>query len=270
MFQVEPDRVLFATGAPKDARERRATRRIRNKAKESKEQAAVKSNEGGEGVINEEISGPTLSSASETERAIDLDSKRKLSKVDLKGILQKAKSILADKDKVGGPSAKRKQDLRAFTATVRKAIGQINTKPAQSLDSTVSILDDQLSTLLSSLSVTESSKPTNASPETLPDRSSSTSLIEPLSEDDSKALREALKEAYENPIDPTKPYATPWRPRPYMSAFAFIPKYLEVNQNICAAVYLRHPVARPGLAEVPTPFGETTNQLAFTWYLRRR
>ena len=30
------------------------------------------------------------------------------------------------------------------------------------------------------------------------------------------------------------------------------------------------PVARPGLAEVPTPFGETTNQLAFTWYLRRR
>ena len=66
------------------------------------------------------------------------------------------------------------------------------------------------------------------------------------------------------------PYATPWRPRDYMSAFAFIPRYLEVNQNICAAVYLRHPVARPGLAEVPTPFHVETGQLAFNWYLRRR
>jgi hypothetical protein len=66
------------------------------------------------------------------------------------------------------------------------------------------------------------------------------------------------------------PYATPWRPRDYMSAFAFIPRYLEVNQNICAAVYLRHPVARQGLAEVPTPFHIETGQLAFNWYLRNR
>lgn len=62
----------------------------------------------------------------------------------------------------------------------------------------------------------------------------------------------------------------PWRPREYMSAFAFIPRYLEVNQNICSAVYLRHPVARPGLAEVPTPFPEPLSQLAFNWFLRRR
>ncbi|KAF2101198.1 alpha-L RNA-binding motif-containing protein, partial [Rhizodiscina lignyota] len=62
----------------------------------------------------------------------------------------------------------------------------------------------------------------------------------------------------------------PWRPRPYMSAFAFIPRYLEVNQNVCSAVYLRHAVVRPGLAEVPTPFPEGLNQLAFNWYLKRR
>lgn len=61
-----------------------------------------------------------------------------------------------------------------------------------------------------------------------------------------------------------------WAPRNYMSAFAFIPRYLEVNQNVCSAVYLRHPVARPGLAEVPTPFGPETGLLAFQWYLRRR
>jgi hypothetical protein len=54
-----------------------------------------------------------------------------------------------------------------------------------------------------------------------------------------------------------------------MSPFAFVPRYLEVNQNICAAVYLRHPVARPGLSEVPTPFSPTLSQLAFNWYLRR-
>jgi hypothetical protein len=269
MFQVEQECVMFATGAPKDARERRSTRRIRQKAKKSKE-GAVEASDAGEEGTGEEIREPTPPPVSETEEANDLDSKRKSSKVDLKGILQKAKSILAEKDKVGGPSAKRKQDLRAFTATVRNAIGQINKKSAQFLESTVSSLDDELSTLLSSLSVTESSKAAGANPKTTSGPSSSTPPTESLSEEDSKALREALIEARENPIDPTKPYATPWRPRPYMSAFAFIPKYLEVNQNICAAVYLRHPVARPGLAEVPTPFGETTNQLAFTWYLRRR
>jgi hypothetical protein len=84
------------------------------------------------------------------------------------------------------------------------------------------------------------------------------------------ALEAAIARIRENPSDTTKPYATPWRPRPYMSAFAFIPRYLEVNHNICSAVYLRHPVARPGLAEVPTPFPAETQQLAFNWYLRRR
>lgn len=71
-----------------------------------------------------------------------------------------------------------------------------------------------------------------------------------------------------NPYDSSSPDA--WRPRDYMSAFAFIPRYLEVNQNICSAVYLRHPVARPGLGEVPTPFPQALNQLAFNWFLRRR
>jgi hypothetical protein len=55
-----------------------------------------------------------------------------------------------------------------------------------------------------------------------------------------------------------------------MSAFAFVPRYLEVHHRICSAVYLRHPVARPGLAEVPTPYPAETNALAYVWYLRRR
>merc|ERR1712070_1296333 len=83
-------------------------------------------------------------------------------------------------------------------------------------------------------------------------------------------LHAALERARQNPIDPRKPYAMPWKPRDFMSAFAFIPRYLEVNQKICSAVYLRHPVARPGLAEVPTPFSAETMALGFNWYLRRR
>ncbi|KAK6401899.1 hypothetical protein LTR95_019131, partial [Oleoguttula sp. CCFEE 5521] len=99
---------------------------------------------------------------------------------------------------------------------------------------------------------------------------------EPANEDayrahkDAELIHQALTRARENPVDVTKPYATPWRPRDYMSAFAFIPRYLEVNQNICSAVYLRHAVARPGLAEVPNPLHPETMGLAFNWYLKRR
>ncbi|KAL7915683.1 putative 30S ribosomal subunit S4 [Trichoderma velutinum] len=90
-----------------------------------------------------------------------------------------------------------------------------------------------------------------------------------LSKDEMRKLARLLQYDEENPVDDSKPYATPWRPRPYMSAFAFIPRYLEVNPNICAAVYLRHPVARKGIAEVPTPFSYLTSQLTHNWYLER-
>lgn len=90
-----------------------------------------------------------------------------------------------------------------------------------------------------------------------------------LTRDEMRKLGRMLQQDEENPVDETKPYLTPWRPRPFMSAFAFIPRYLEVNPNICAAVYLRHPVARKGVAEVPTPFGYLTNQLTHNWYLER-
>ncbi|KAH6895226.1 hypothetical protein B0T10DRAFT_210838 [Thelonectria olida] len=90
-----------------------------------------------------------------------------------------------------------------------------------------------------------------------------------LTNEEVRRLALALKIDEENPVDESKPYLTPWRPRAYMSAFAFIPRYLEVNPNICAAVYLRHPVARKGMAEVPTPFSYLTNQLSHNWYLGR-
>lgn len=91
-----------------------------------------------------------------------------------------------------------------------------------------------------------------------------------LSRGEQMALARLILESESNPVDYAKPYSTPWRPRPYLAPFAFIPRYLEVNQSVCAAVYLRHPVSRPGLAEIPSPFPYELNQLAFNWYLRRR
>lgn len=79
-----------------------------------------------------------------------------------------------------------------------------------------------------------------------------------------------LLKSWPNARQQDKPYLTPWLPRNWMSAFAFIPRYLEVNQNVCSAVYLRHPVARPGVAEVPGPYGAEMGLLAYQWYLRRR
>lgn len=92
---------------------------------------------------------------------------------------------------------------------------------------------------------------------------------ENLTKQEVRRLAQIMRKDAENPYDESKPYLTPWQPRPFMSAFAFIPRYLEVNPNICAAVYLRHPVARKGMAEVPTPFNYLTNQLAHNWYLER-
>jgi ribosomal protein S4 len=268
MFQVDPERVLFATGAAKDARERRLGRQARRKEKEAKEASAESTETTGESEADRSeaaISETTNAVAAEADSSANAEeTTQKAAKVTLQDLLSKAKSILADDADVA--SAKRKQELRAFTATVRSAIGKVNKKTAAAVESTLTNLDDELNTLLSKLSISSAPKAATTST-TTPAKAGDGQLI---SKEDRQALREALRNARENPIDPSKPYATPWRPRPYMSAFAFIPRYLEVNQNICSAVYLRHPVVRPGLAEVPTPFAPELNQLAFTWYLRRR
>ena len=91
-----------------------------------------------------------------------------------------------------------------------------------------------------------------------------------LTNEEIRQVGQFIMEEWHNPFNPSKPYLTPWEPRDYMSPFVFIPRYLEVNSTICAAVYLRHPVARKGMAEVPTPFNYLTNQLTHNWYLRRR
>ncbi|KAL8853863.1 MAG: hypothetical protein Q9221_001334 [Calogaya cf. arnoldii] len=256
MFQVEPERVMFATGAPKDSQQRSAGRKVRRKSQASaaKSQDALPSDT--EPVTPTKKTPPT-STADEPSS----DSNKET----LQSLLSQAKNLLTTPSSASNLSGKRKQDLRTFQRLLKRTLSRSrNQSIFPQKDTTLTdSLDAQLQELTQKLNLNpappadEEIDPRDLGPETLTPENSS-------------LLRKALAEARENPIDATKPYATPWRPRPYMSAFAFIPRYLEVHHRICSAVYLRHPVARPGLGEVPTPFGNDTNGLSFNWYLRRR
>lgn len=246
MFQVEPSSVMYATGAPK---ERSSTAR-----KIAKEKAAERAK------AREENPAPAHNPK---EEIIAVAPRAEPTPTELKEHMQ---SLMLDVENVLAEDvgAKDKQKFRAFRQTVRKAISLWGKATPES----VSTLDTQFTFLRDALKARCAETARNVEEEPTP-------LMSP---EDQQKLRDAfekLKLEHDhistwNKRDASAPYATPWRPRDYMNAFAFIPRYLEVNQNVCAAVYLRHPVARPGLAEVPTPFHMETGQLAFNWYLRRR
>jgi ribosomal protein S4 len=245
MFQVEPSSVMFATGAPKT--------RSSLARKITKEKAAARAKEREENPVR-----PTSNTSAATETTRDEPTPTELKK-HLQSLMEQVDDVLAEDVK-----AKDKQKFRAFRQSVKKAIGLWRTAKPE----TISTLDTQFDFLKTQIS----ERAASLAPR---DPEAAAPLI---SDEDQAKLRSAFEKLrFETEHSSAwngrtwkAPYATPWRPRNYMSAFAFIPRYLEVNQNICAAVYLRHPVARPGLAEVPTPFHLETGQLAFNWYLRRR
>lgn len=69
--------------------------------------------------------------------------------------------------------------------------------------------------------------------------------------------------------DPTKPYFTPWTPRPFIGCFAILPHHLEISFETCHAIYLRNPVSRPGHSEVISPFPEAVHERAYMYYARK-
>lgn len=246
MFQVEPDRVLLATGAPKDAADRRATRKLRKRTSGDEETDA---DAGGSPLAQPSMptEAPTPKNPEDT----------------LQRLLKHAKSILSKPS--DDLTAKRKQDLRAFQQTLKRTLS----RPTSLTDS----IDAQLLEMAENLKIAPPPLAHHAPIEPDAHDSPSTPIDGKslaISHADTKMLKQALENARDNPVDPSKPYATPWRPREYISPFAFVPRYLEVHHKVCSAVYLRHPVARPGLGEVPTPYPVETNGLAFNWYLRRR
>ncbi|KAJ3758102.1 nam9 protein [Lentinula raphanica] len=65
---------------------------------------------------------------------------------------------------------------------------------------------------------------------------------------------------------------TPFHLPLFSSPHLFIPPYIEPSFPTCSAIYLRHPTARPGYSEIPTPYaadGEVI-RFAWEWYARRR
>lgn len=266
MFQVDPERVLFATGAKKNPaavetpaeEDSEATAEATTEADASSSPAAEGSSESApEAAAAEASSAETSAAAAEsTEPAASTpEDPAKAERAELKALRDRVKTFL--KTSFGDLSAKQKQALRSLTKDIRTAMSR--TKGAgEDVDG--------LSTLFSQLEMSSSA---SAEPD---DRNDPDAVVDGrgLTRSERERLAELLAEESENPWDPDKPYATPWRPRPFMSPFAFIPRYLEVNQKVCSAVYLRHPVARAGKAEVPSPWGEMVNELAFNWYLRRR
>jgi len=73
-------------------------------------------------------------------------------------------------------------------------------------------------------------------------------------------------------VDGSAKDQTPFHLPDYATPFIFIPAYLEVSFQTCSAVYLRHPTARPGYSEIPTPYdadGEVI-RLAWEWYAKVR
>lgn len=253
MFQVDTERVLFAMGRPKG---------VESEVPEDADEA-------GEPVPEEETSAP----APEDEELESLTPKEIL-----KSLLAQSKSILANKRE--GISAKRKQDLRAFNKGLKKLMSKAGREDVDtsSVQSQLETIEDQLR-IAREMKEQGKSAPPSAQPkaEGASSEASASATIKDVPEEvdefpqsSARDIRLAMEAMSLNPVDESKPYATPWVPRDYLPAFAFIPRYLEVNQNICAAVYLRHPVARPGQSEVPSPYSEAANANAFAWYLRRR
>lgn len=279
MFSVDPDRVLFGTGARKmkktSNRSNLDVQRSYEKRQAREEGKAIGESQEKDEFDMEDLEGDmgALTTEDAAEEVTADEQRAKYSK-DLRALVKRAKTILGDSKR--DLSGKRKEELRSFARQVKTVFNTLKKTDVDETEATLEGLETSLAEILTK--VPQDSLPAGEKPavEAVEGASSNPQMQEVTKTDayrarkDAELLHAALERARANPVDVSKPYATPWEPREFMSAFAFIPRYLEVNQNICSAVYLRHPVARPGLAEVPTPFSAETMALGFNWYLRRR
>lgn len=282
LFQVDIERVMIATGQPK--------RKIGGSQKaprntETSEDAEGEEGEAAEGEATETAEGAAENAVEGVAETADTDAATSKHFATLKELKKRAQKIMKEKNKF--LRAKEKKALRRTLVQVKETME----RGRKADDPSAAEMDEaerQLTDLLSGLSLSSNPHSAEAKKARIelrrqqeqrgPDLSkvltggaggSAAAQLGLLTASQRGVLLKALQQEAENPVDSSKPYATPWQPRDWMSPFAFIPRYLEVNQKICAAVYLRHPVARPGLSEVPTPFAPVLSQLAFNWYLRR-
>lgn len=279
MFQVNPESVLFATGKKKPS-----TNSGNGKAARSSEEGEEEAEGEAEAETEEATAEAESSKPAESEEKLPEAAKGDISS-ELKFLTRAAKEIL-ERQK-GDLKVKQKKRFRNFIKMSRDALSRSG-RPggAEAVASDKTVVDEVNSMLrdlvISDPKVGEKAEETGVFTADEVSKASETAEKEGaqvekvvkksdvMSDKEVEQMNKLLKEWEDNPEDLSKPYLTPWEPRRFMGAFAYIPRYLEVNQNICAAVYLRHPVARQRFAEVPTPFPPHVMQLAFNWYLRRR
>ncbi len=299
MFQVDIEKVMYATGVQKSNKtnwpgleEKLALRKkVSDRDYMAKAEKYAPVSEGqGEGEVTAEAAAEAAEGGvAEGEAALpelSEEAQQKWQRNELKAFLRRCKGLLASEAK--NLTATEKQSLRLLRSDAKRLLSR-----PQDSELDISELMQELQLVIKNQEVLAKMDPQQAATqnEAAADQQFSREkqyrqTLEGLSEeqkerakeivggarlsnDELRKLKELLLADEENPVDETKPYATPWAPRPFMAAFAFVPRYLEVNHDICAAVYLRHPVARKGRAEVPTPFSYLTNQLAHNWYLQR-
>ncbi|KAK4103676.1 alpha-L RNA-binding motif-containing protein [Parathielavia hyrcaniae] len=262
MFQVDIERVMTATGKPK--------RTIPGQKIVSATAAEESAEEAEEGDVAEETIATETPNEAPEEATADADAAKEKHRATLTALKSRARKIMGDSHYL---RARQKQSLRKFLRDIKTAMNTARKSNKGDAAAEMSEVEQELSDLLSELSLTPAERTERGEQEQEQEQEQGAAAAGGrglLTAGEREALRRLAWEEAFNPHDSSKPYATPWKPRDWMSPFAFVPRYLEVNQRICAAVYLRHPVARPSLCEVPTPFSPVLSQLAFNWYLRRR
>lgn len=259
MFQVDIERVMAATGQQK---------------RPNQTQKALPAAETAESAEAEEGEAAEDAAPEAEAEAADPEAAKEKHSATLKELRERAMKVMHAKD--SHFRAKQKKALRKFIQEVKTAMDRAR-KPGDPSLEEMNGVEAELTSLLSELTLTPAERKNEAKKKKVAEQqqqqkeggAGAASSLGLLTDRQRAVLQWMMRREAENPHDSSKPYATPWRPREWMSPFAFIPRYLEVNQRICAAVYLRHPVARPGQSEVPTPFSPTLSQLAFNWYLKR-
>lgn len=292
MFQVQPESVLFATGKKKPS-ENKGGGEAAQKGEDGGEEAEaedVENLEAEEAAVEVESPGPKdVEAISPVAAKVAANGKYegKYNDHPLVFLTKQAKYML--KQQKGDLRVKQKQRFRDFIKASRAALSRAGRPGGGEAVASDKLVVDEINSMLRELIISNPNIGARAQREGAFTAEEVSKASEPAEKEETqvekkeegpekylmsdaqvKQMNEVLRKWEENPADDSKPYLTPWEPRRYMSAFAYIPRYLEVNQNICAAVYLRHPVARQRYAEVPTPFPPPVMQLAFNWYLRRR
>ncbi|KAF8154711.1 hypothetical protein B0H34DRAFT_790085 [Crassisporium funariophilum] len=85
-------------------------------------------------------------------------------------------------------------------------------------------------------------------------------------------LQEGTGMVHKRKLKGSKEPLTPFFLPTYAAPWLFIPAYIEPSFSTCSAVYVRHPTARPGYSEIPTPYDAdgTLIRYAWEWYVQRR